>query len=295
MRSGYDKKRKRRSTASRRRKQRRAAAPLFALCVFAAALIWICISTSFVSVHRVSLVRQDLPSSFDGTKILFVSDIDAGGFFGGKSCADLVRQIASFGADILILGGDYSYSGGGSTKESHAFFAGLSSLSVPLGKFAVTGERDEGDASLRDHMAYAGFRCLDDSVYRIEKGTNSIVLAGFGSCGIYPVNPDVIYETLSPDDFVICAAHDPAALPAIMAGTSASPGVSCRLILTGHTHGGQIDLFGSTLFPLDHSPVEKTAVIKNTAVVYSSGLGCEKLPFRIGTRPDAILVTLQRQ
>ena len=295
MRSGDDKKRNRRRAASRRRSRRRAALPLFALAVFASLILWIFASTSFVSVRRVTLVSPRLPAAFEGTCLMYVSDIDAGGLFGAESCADTVRAIASAGADLLVLGGDYSYAGSGDAKTPQAFFAALSDLELPLGKYAVTGERDSGGAMLAEHMAYAGFRCLDDTAVRVEKGGSSLVLAGFGSYGAYPLNPDGIYAGLSADDFVICAAHDPASLPAITAGTSSAPGVSCRLILTGHTHGGQIRLFGRTLLPMGGSQEGGCAVSDGTAVFYSTGLGCEKVPFRIGTQPEALLITLQRQ
>ena len=245
-------------------------------------------------VRPLTLSDPLLPAPFEGTRLLYVSDIDAGGFFSGRDSARAVLDIAAAGADILVLGGDYSRSAQDQPGEARSFFADLSGSSFPLGKYAVTGEHDANDPSLKEHMAYAGFRCLDDSAYRVEKGGSSIVLAGFGSFGEYPLNPDGIYAGLSKDDFVVCAAHDPAAIPAVMAGSSSTPGVSCALILTGHTHMGQIRLFSRTLLPMGSARPEGLEVLSGTAVVYSSGLGCEKLPFRLGTRPEAVLVTLTR-
>ncbi len=68
----------------------------------------------------------------------------------------------------------------------------------------------------------------------------------------------------------------------------------CALQLSGHTHGGQVRLFGwSPVVPSRYGEKFAYGHIRTKCdVVVSGGLGCSIMPFRIGVPPEIVLVTL---
>jgi len=66
----------------------------------------------------------------------------------------------------------------------------------------------------------------------------------------------------------------------------------CALQLSGHTHGGQVRLFGwSPVFAVGRA-LAYGHIRMNCDIVVSGGLGCSIMPFRLGVPPEIVLVTL---
>ena len=94
---------------------------------------------------------------------------------------------------------------------------------------------------------------------------------------------------MTDDAPVILLAHEPDVAMRVPARVA--------LQLSGHTHGGQVRLFGwSPVVPsrtANSSPMATSAT--NCDVVVSGGLGCSIMPFRLGVPPEIVLVTLGGQ
>ena len=129
-----------------------------------------------VHVRYATVFLRDLPSAFEGTTILFVSDIDAHSAQDARAAAEMMDALAALEPDMLLLGGDYAAPGLWETlngmdmenaavaaqaaSDRHLFFSALADFSAPLGKFAVAAAEDALPEQLAQTMAVGGVRLL---------------------------------------------------------------------------------------------------------------------------------------
>lgn len=215
--------------------------------------------------------------------------------------------------DICLLLGDYAAGTNvvSDYVEAAEWAAALSTLQAPLGIHAILGNHDywEDLAFQRDPASpniatealnKAGIRTYINEAQRLEKDGYTFWLAGlgdqmalrpgkrFGRKGMRGI--DDLGNTLDQirdDAPVIMMAHEPDIFPSIPQRVG--------LTLCGHTHGGQINLFGwhpvaasraSWRYPGGHYQED------GRNLIVSRGLGCSFLPMRVGVRPEILLLEL---
>jgi predicted MPP superfamily phosphohydrolase len=232
-----------------------------------------------------------LPSPLDGMTILFISDIHAGPFLSPRALASAFKQLAALRPDLVIHGGDLATS---NVAEVLPHAGAVSSLSAPLGVFAVYGNHDHytGELAALDRFyASCGVRVMNNTAVTVTRGGAVIALAGIDDWNIGRPDLDgALSEAhrIAPDAPVILISHNPdAALEA------ASRGVP--LTLSGHTHGGQVRIPGRPVlvrmsrYRLD----DGRYVHEGRHIVVSRGLGVSGIPLRIACQPEALFVTLR--
>ncbi len=259
-------------------------------------------------VERVTLSAPDLPPAFDGLKILYASDIDMVGFTTPSGVARFFDRLETLDPDILILGGDYACASfwdnlndTGSEQDlgdkRRALFAALRDFDAPLGKFAVAGEDEKDAENLAAELSLGGFTFLSDSGVTLEKDGAKIALVGLSDATSGKTDYGAIASTFFKGDFVIVAAHNPASAAGVLTAEAEDAGAWCDLMLTGHTHGGQVILFGRTLFRLTRRETRYLSgwhKESGTYLLVSEGLGCEAVNLRFGTSAQVHLITLRR-
>ena len=121
-----------------------------------------------VHVRHVSVRLAALPQEFDGTTILYVSDLDLFGTHTPRSAAALLERLKALRPDMLLLGGDYASPSLLETLNSRdpntpqvrdrivsdraKALSSLVDFPAPLGKFAIAGEADVDLDALRAAM-----------------------------------------------------------------------------------------------------------------------------------------------
>ena len=95
-------------------------------------------------------------------------------------------------------------------------------------------------------------------------------------------------EGVKDDAFVIMLQHDPSAWK-----RAVLPETKAQLTLSGHTHGGQIQLFGLNPAMITYDEYGGMYQENKRAICVSSGLG-GLVPFRFGVTPEFVVLTLQR-
>lgn len=225
---------------------------------------------------------------------------------------ELCAQTQGLGADVILLLGDYVSGMRLRTGQvaSVDWAAALGKLSAPLGVHAVLGNHDywEDRDFQQDHstppraltaLRAAGISTYVNEAIRLEKDGHGFWLAGLGDqMGILPGGHDG-RQTSGLDDLDGTLAQIPEGEPTLLLAHEPDifPRVPGRVSLTlsGHTHGGQISLFGwrpwaaslgSRRFPAGHYNVE------GRELVVSRGLGCSVIPVRIGNWPEIVLLDL---
>mgnify|MGYP000132608232 CR=1 FL=1 len=224
--------------------------------------------------------------------------------------------------DITLLLGDYCTGQKGISGEVSVeeWSEALSGLSAPLGVHAVLGNHDwweDEAAQQRGHgpivsqtaLENVGVKVYENHAMRLEKDGHPFWLAGLGDqVALTPrygrsrwIGVDDLGATLAmvtDEAPVILMAHEPDIFP------QAPERVS--LTLSGHTHGGQVRLFGySPYVPSRYSDryayghiVETRPGASNIRpatprdLIVSGGLGCSILPVRFGVPPEIVMVEI---
>lgn len=226
--------------------------------------------------------------------------------------AGIVAQTNALGADIVVLLGDYV---AGMHHVSRFIPASewapvLAGLKAPLGVHAVLGNHDWWDDGIvqqegrgvpvaRRALEASGIPVYENDAIRLAKGGRPFWLAGLGDqLAFVPAlryhrvkrfGVDDLGGTLAKvtdDAPVVLLAHEPDVAVRVPEQVS--------LMLAGHTHGGQVRLFGwSPIVPSRYgSRFVYGHAREKCDVIVSGGLGCTAVPVRIGVPPEIVLITL---
>jgi len=233
----------------------------------------------------------------EGYRIAALSDFHAGSFLGPGDLDHALELVAQFVPHVICLLGDFIVD---ATEESARIVPDLARLHAPDGVFSVFGNHDyrgrrehEIEATLGEH----GIRFLRNRGVRLgadasssERNTPGLVLVGIEDAEEgRAVDLDAARAALVPGDIEIALSHHP-----WMAKAFAQPSPSGRgahLVLSGHTHGLQIDLpFVRGLGPA-HPGVR--VELGATTLLVSRGLGVVGAPLRIGAPAEVLCVTLR--
>jgi predicted MPP superfamily phosphohydrolase len=225
-------------------------------------------------------------------KILFVADIHAGPYMTRSRLGRLVERINAEEPDVVLLGGDYV---GGKMHGAAIFYPVIADVVAPEGVYAVMGNHDswEGEDEARAGMAEADITLLENDAVRLERDGSSVWVAGLEDA--YTGSPDATAaaSAIEVHDFAMLVSHNPDVFAEQLQPTKEY----WDLAMAGHTHGGQISLFGmiSPFSPSKHGG-RYLSGWKNewdTDILVSNGIGTVTAPIRLLTRPEMHVITLR--
>ena len=255
-----------------------------------------------IARHEIDLVPRtiaisNLPSAFNGFRIAQVSDIHLDEFTEPFFLERVVHHVNALAPDMVLLTGDFV------THGSLTFLNGqhaaehcgeiLSSLTCPL-RYAVLGNHDVAvNAPLViGALTRNGIPVLVDAHVPIERNGSRFWLCGVNDPGT--TNPQLqIAVPPKPDGPVILMAHEPDYADTVRQHPR---GHLVDLMLSGHTHGGQIRLpfLGALVLPpMGKRYAEGHFQLGNMQLYVNRGIGAVGIPFRFNCPPEITLITLQ--
>jgi len=199
-------------------------------------------------LEQVTLPLANWPSAFDNLRVAFLSDLHIQPGFGEDRLAPALALVREARPDLILLGGDYCNDVIPDREEWQARCAeAIKGLTAPLGVFAVFGNHDFPDPPFnppRGPWNDAGILPLFDESFPLEREGQRVFLVGLCSVIARPYQGTVVMAKLPTDAPKIVLQHEPAYIPE----NAAAGGI---LMLSGHTHGGQIVLpgIGAPLLP----------------------------------------------
>ncbi|MBO3271524.1 MULTISPECIES: metallophosphoesterase [Hymenobacter] len=272
------------------------------------ALVWgIVRGGTDYQVKRRVLRFPNLPASFDGFKILQISDLHTGSFTSKEPLQRAVKIINDQQADLIFMTGDLVNNVATEVEEHIETLAGIRSKR-PI--YSILGNHDYGDyvqwesleakranlERLMQNHAKIGWELLMDENRVVEHNGEKIAILGVQNWGTKFVqhgNLAKAHAGSGDAPFKILLTHDPTHWDAQVHEYQ-----DIDLTLSGHTHGAQ---FGVNLPHLKWSPVQY--VYKQWAGLYKRGkqhlyvnvgLGFLGYPGRVGFLPEITVLELRR-
>lgn len=254
-----------------------------------------------LAVCHEEFVSKDLPKSFDGYRIVHFSDLHVGSL-PESLLQRVVDSINAQKADIIIFTGDLQNLQPDELDEAMPI---LSQLKAKDGVLSILGNHDYAfylradfatsalnEAKMKQKQHDMGWRLLLNENVSVTRGGERIVFAGMENEGKKEEQSrGDLPKTMSgvPDDaFVVMLQHDPTAWKRIIL-----PETNAQLTLSGHTHGGQISLFGFSPVTFVYDEYAGMYQENKRALYVSAGLG-GLAPFRFGVPPEFTVITLRR-
>lgn len=260
------------------------------LLIPAVCLLVSCATLSPSGVGRVKeyvVEDEDIPPAFDGFKLAFVSDLHYPSLFSHKRLVKFVSCLKDLSPDILLLGGDYVTS----ADSIAPLFTALSSVTPEYGIYAVPGNHDRRNLTqISAAMQDNGITLLQNRWQGVYKGGDTIFIAGVDDSFAIDTLSLSFARQHSSEAFVVLLAHTP--------DYAENNPTTADIVLSGHTHGGQVSLFGL------YTPVKNTAygtrflrgrnrASSGADVITTNGVGTSRKPLRFWVPSEIVVVTLK--
>lgn len=241
-----------------------------------------------LQVRRLDVVLPKLPQSFDGFRILLMSDFHLGVLEGQAEA--IAKVIAPLDADLCLLGGDYRFSFASPMEMLLDDFKFIfSKVRAPMGIYGVLGNHDCPETA--NHLQALGARVLVNASVPIHKNGETIYLAGTDDPHFHRRHDlDVSLEAVPKGAFVLLLTHSPDIYV-----EAADRGLD--LYLCGHTHHGQVRLPGIGA-PMKYCRVPKPQLAglwrQGGMTGYTTaGVGASIVPVRFLCPPEVAILTLK--
>ena len=248
------------------------------------------VSTNGLSVNEYKVVNSNLPTTFNGLKIVHFSDVHYGTTIDKKNFNKIIEQINLINPDLVVFTGDLIDKDTKITEKLiKEITESLSKINSKLGKYSIKGEQDYESDSFIEIMQNSDFIILDNSYDLIynENGEN-IYIGGLSSSikKNIDINKTLDYfniENVNQNIFSIMLMHEPDNIDDLLEHKN------INLVLAGHNHGGQIRLpfLGGIISMKDSKKYnDRYYKLADTDYYISYGLGTTNYPYRLLNRPS---------
>ncbi len=280
--------------------------------------IWSCfLEPSWLETTRISVFLSHLPKPFEGFTCLHISDFH----FKNKPSFILrraLKQAHKLKPDCILFTGDFlCYSQADHPEELKQF---LSEFKAPYGCFAVLGNHDytsyislnssgqsvvldkglsllsrfkqqltptnlSGNINLLKVLEESPFKLLRNETFQITKSGAILNIAGLGDLFAGDIQQEKTYQNWNFESPGLVMCHNPLTAKLL----EGSPG---ELILSGHTHGSQLNIPFIRDFLLQDKRLRRGLIpIGSKKIFISRGVGSH-IHFRFFSRPEITLITL---
>lgn len=251
-----------------------------------------------IEIKNIEVVLPGLSRQLDGIRILQISDIHTGSYFGTGYLEEAVRLINEQKPDIIAVTGDFVNF---DPSELHLFLPTLRKMQSDIGIFASLGNHDHymtamKHVQLQEMIRSTGMDLLVNKAKILSIQNAQLVMAGTDNTGFNQKfgNLEQTFGDNPGEIPSILMAHDPTYWKMEILGSGFAD-----LTLSGHTHGGQvgIEFLGEAYSPAQFVYEEWSGLYTSEGkyLYVNRGLGTVGPPIRVGIPPEITVITLRSQ
>ncbi|WP_186577830.1 metallophosphoesterase [Aquibacillus kalidii] len=214
-------------------------------------------------------------SSTEPLKLFFISDVHT------RIIREETIKACNKGIDLVVIGGDLVEKKV-PLNRVRTNLTSLQAFNVPIYFIWGNNDYEKSVSQLQDLFNECNVTTIKNNAITFVHKQSSISLVGIDCCKIG--NPDFNSAiSKATGDYSILLSHDPSGFY----GLTDQELEKINLGLSGHTHGGQIRLFG-------FGPYTRGGLkyYKSKPIFISEGYGFTKLPFRLGTQSECHILTI---
>jgi predicted MPP superfamily phosphohydrolase len=244
-----------------------------------------------VQVNKYRIPVPRLPSSFEGFTIVQLTDLHYGPLVPFCQMRSVIERAISIPRDMIVCTGDYIHQRN-SDNQIEKIWPLLSTLKAPFGVLSVLGNHDHwGDTQRSLYWLNKTGQNLRHQTKKLEIQGQSLWFVGAGDLWEDHLSIDYLMKNIPKDDCRIVLAHNPDSADTIL-------GSKPDLVISGHTHGGQINIpfIGTPVLPVKNknysSGLKRSP--ENIPVFISRGIGWAIYPVRFNCYPEIAVLTLTK-
>ncbi len=234
-----------------------------------------------------------LPAALRGLRLALLTDLHAGEHTSLAFIRRACRLAMAARPHLVALTGDFV------SKDTGGYVDAVmkvldEELAAPLGVFAVPGNHDHAAgiahwyAALRRHPR---LHDLTNRAVRLEHGGASVLVAGADNPKAGRSQPYAALRGQAPSDVIVLLTHNP-----FQAATARRALGRVDLVMSGHTHGGQVRLpfVGTGATSARHAELYEAGLVRRPWgwIYVSRGIGTVHLPMRFRCRPEVAILEL---
>ncbi len=256
-----------------------------------------------LQLRRYEIPIRNLPSGLDGLKIAHLSDFHLGHYISVDHVVTALKMIRAERSDLSLVTGDYVQG----NSDGFEVMAGLISeyARTPLGIQATLGNHDHwhGPELCRKHLRAAGITLIENTRqflgkngWSTEPSRDTLCIAGLGDKWEGIVDFKSALKGVPPEMPRVVLSHNPDTAETFVPRPDLAPRID--LMLSGHTHGGQVSLpyLGAIIVPSAYGQKYAGGLVSGPhwPVLVSRGIGMALIPVRWRVPPEVSLITLRR-
>jgi uncharacterized protein len=238
-----------------------------------------------LSLEKIDIQLKRLPKRLDGFRLIHLSDIHHSPFTGLDHITRAVKIANRLNPDMFVLTGDYVSH---ETEYIEPVAEVLGTLEAEHGIHACLGNHDHWtDAELvTDSFRRAGINVLINEGFRLTARDAAVWLCGVDDYMVGKTDLRAALRGSFPDEMKLLLAHNPVIL-------RQAARLDVDLILSGHTHGGQVKLRDEDKRILPQRRLKNGLHQRRDTQIYiTRGIGTVVLPIRYQCPPEISLIEL---
>lgn len=255
------------------------------------------VEPTWLEVNRHTIAIRQLPAEFDGFRVVQLSDLHVGPKLCQRFLDEAIDRAQAERPDLIVLTGDYIHKG---FRHIGRAARGISRLRATHGVYAVLGNHDYSvrnalgmrrhrdlHQAVTDALSAAGARVLRNETVALERDGAHVDLTGLDDLWSRNCDLETAYAGHDRSRPRVVLAHNPRTVERLA-------GRRCDLMLSGHTHGGQVDWPGLGRVALGRKTRRYAAGLYHLdeACLYvNKGVGFG-WRIRYGVRPEIAVLTL---
>ncbi|WP_202080046.1 metallophosphoesterase [Caldalkalibacillus salinus] len=237
-----------------------------------------------IQLRKTDIYFPDWPTGFDGVQILYLSDLHR-----EDISENMFELLAGESIDLILIGGDLTEKG----HDLQAVQRQVGKLVSLAPTYFVWGNNDyQNDYRALDIMLRElGVHVLDNRAVSLESGQDRLWLIGLDDCTIKRDDIEHALADVTSPGYRLLLVHN----PIIMRKLEVDQGI--QAILSGHTHGGQINLpilgppFSFRSFYRRYLSGQYPVFKGKGLLLISNGVGTSRLPLRLKAEAEIHLLT----